>query len=69
MNEIESLRTFAGIRADLELTQEEMAEKLSIPISNYQRYERCEVKPPIDVMIGVADAAGIVDIRKIKYWK
>lgn len=61
------LRTIKGLRHDLNLTQMEMAEKLNIPIANYQRYERLEVMPPLDVVVDIADMVGIVDIREIKY--
>ena len=60
------LRTIRGLRCDLNLTQTEMAEKLNIPIANYQRYERLEVPVPLKVMIKIADLVGIVDVREIK---
>lgn len=60
-------RTMRGLRNDLELSQVEMAEKLGIPTSNYQRYEQKKTLPPLDVAINFADIVGIVDIREIQF--
>lgn len=62
-------RSFAGIRADLRLSQTEMAEKLGVPIATYQRYERLEVKVPTDITVKIANMVGIIDVREIKFSK
>lgn len=68
------MRTIVGIRMDnvdpktnKPMTQERFAEKIGVPISTYQRYERYEVPIPTPVLIKIADTVGIVDVREIKY--
>lgn len=61
------LRTLKGIRNDLGLTQKEMAEKVGIPYISYQRYENYIHNIPSAVLVKIADMAGIVDVREIKY--
>lgn len=60
-------RTLKGIRNDLGLNQQEMAEQIGVPYISYQRYENYKYRIPADVLIKVADKAGIVDVREIKY--
>lgn len=59
-------RTIRGIRYDLGFTQCQMAKKLGIPISSYQRYERNEAVIPATILIQIADMVGIADVREIK---
>jgi len=59
-------RTFKGIRSDLDLTQEEMSKMLSIPLETYKKYERYETKIPAEVLIKVADAGEVRDVREIR---
>ena len=60
-------RTLRGIRSDLGLTQKEMAEKLGTSFISYQRYETYQNRMPSNILVGVADLAGIIDVREIKY--
>lgn len=61
-------RTFRGIRNDLGLNQKQMADELGVPLVSYQRYENpaCNSRIPADVLVKVADMAGIVDVREIR---
>lgn len=61
------LRTLKGLRNDLGLTQKEMANELDIPVASYQRYENYIYKIPSNVLIKIADMAGITDVREIRY--
>lgn len=60
-------RTLKGIRCDLGLTQKEMAEKLGTTFISYQRYENYLSRMPSTILVKVADLAGIVDVREIRY--
>ena len=51
----------------MDLTQKQMAEKLGITTATYQKYEAYTAKIPAAVLVSVADMAGIVDVREIKY--
>lgn len=59
-------RTIKGIRFDLSLTQQEMANKLGVPLNTYRRYENYITKIPVNVLIKIADLAKIENIRSIK---
>lgn len=59
-------RTIKGIRADLGLTQHQMAEKLGINIHTLVRYEKGRTKLPFEIVIKIADLGGIADLRQIK---
>lgn len=61
------MRTLKGLRCDMDLTQKQMAEKLGITTATYQKYEAYTAKIPAAVLVSVADMAGIVDVREIKY--
>ena len=60
-------RTIKGLRNDIGFTQKEMADQLGVPISTYQRYENYMYKIPSSILVKIADLAGIVDVREIKY--
>ncbi len=47
------------LREDHDLTQKEVAAKLSMSSPQYQRYESGTVTPPIDVIIFLADLYGV----------
>lgn len=59
-------RSIKGIRSDLNLKQCEMAERLGLGLSTYQRIEHEEVTPDGDVLIDIADMIGITDVREIR---
>lgn len=61
-------RSIAGIRTDLKMNQFEMAEKLGVSISTYQRYERNETPIPVEIAIKIADMAKVEDLRTIKFY-
>ena len=62
------MRTLKGIRNDLGLNQDEMAEALGISLASYQRYENFKTdKVPFGVIKEAGDMAGIEDLREIKY--
>lgn len=61
------MRTLKGIRNDLDLDQVEMAEKLGISKATYQRYKNYIHRTPAAILVKMADMAGIVDVREIKY--
>ena len=64
------MRTLRGIRNDLDLNQAEMAEQLGISRASYQRYESYQSKTiPFEVILMMADKAGIEDLRTIQYKK
>lgn len=58
-------RTFRGIRSDLGLTQQEMAEKLGVTITTYQHYERYLSRIPAEILFKVAEL-GHVDPSTIR---
>lgn len=60
------MRSVKGIRDDLNLKQIEMAKKLGLGLSTYQRIESEKVTPDGDVLIDIADMAGIADVREIR---
>ena len=49
-----SKRTLKGLRSDLGLTQEEMAKKVGVSTSAYQKYETYQHKIPAEVLFTVA---------------
>ena len=51
-------RVRAG-RADLELTQEEMAQRIGIGPRHYQKIEAAEINPTLKTLIAIGHALGI----------
>lgn len=60
-------RTIKGLRTDLELKQEQMAERLGVSLPTYKRYENYQARIPAAVLVKIADMCGITDVRTIKY--
>lgn len=60
-------RTIKGLRTDLELKQEQMAERLGVSLPTYKRYENYKARIPAAVLVKIADMCGISDVRNIKF--
>lgn len=52
-------KRIAKIRKDLNLTQQDFAEKVEVHISNIKRYEKDITLPNIDILAKIAKAIGI----------
>lgn len=59
-------RSLKGIRAELNLTQAELAKELGLSTHTYQRYEEDGTRIPFKIVVKLADIAGIQDLRMIK---
>lgn len=60
-------RTIKGLRNDLGLTQKQMADKIGVPYSSYQRYENYIAKIPTEVIDKIMKLSGITSLQEIKY--
>lgn len=60
-------RTMKGLRNDMNLTQEQMAEKLGIHASTYISYENNQSRIPYKIALKFADVVGISNLRDIKF--
>lgn len=51
--------TLKGIRNNLDLTQQEIAEKLGISKETYQNYENYKTFPDVPMIVKIIDLSGV----------